>query len=282
MTNMKKKKGKTFMQSPWFIALSIFTLLVLLFCIGLKIRPAAFVPINEEETELQTMPLPAGLPEPVEEFYRTVYGDEIPVITSVVIQGRGVLKPMLNLPIQARFIFKHNAGKDYSHYFEATLFGVPILKIREGYIDGKSYFESPMGNSQNKPKANQGANLALWAEAIWFPSVWITDARVHWEAVNDSTALLYVPFEDSEDFFVVHFDPKTHLIDLMEAMRYRETEEMSKKILWICGSRSNGMFQKDHINLIGDVTWLDQGKPWATFYVEELDYSADLQVNIQK
>ncbi len=58
------------------------------------------------------MPLPARLPAPVERFYRTVYGGEIPVIETAVIQGRGIMKPFMNIPIPARFVFVHTAGKD--------------------------------------------------------------------------------------------------------------------------------------------------------------------------
>ena len=106
-----------------------------------------------------------------------VYGEEIPVIESVVIQGRGILKPFMNIPIPARFVFVHDAGKDYRHYFEATVFGIPILKVNEGYIDGASFIESPMGSYTNDPNSNQGANLTIWAEAIWFPAIWVTDPR---------------------------------------------------------------------------------------------------------
>ncbi len=64
-----------------------------------------------------TIPLPDGLPGPVDRFYREVYGDEIPVIDTAVIQGRSVIKPFMNIPIPARFVFVHNAA-GYRHYFE--------------------------------------------------------------------------------------------------------------------------------------------------------------------
>ena len=69
----------------------------------------------------------------------------------------------VNMP--NRFIFVHNAGKDYRHYFEATFFGIPIMRVNENYIDGKSYFELPVATYINDASTMQGANLALWAEA---------------------------------------------------------------------------------------------------------------------
>ena len=45
----------------------------------------------------------------------------------------------------------------------------------------------------NDQNTNQCANLALWAEGGWFPSIWLTDPRVCWWKVDENTALLHVP-----------------------------------------------------------------------------------------
>lgn len=260
-------------------------ILIVIFCViigigifsflGLLIKPKSFPAYPEEQQKIDTIALPEGLPEPVDRFYRTVYGDEIPVIKTVVIQGQATMKPFLNIPIPARFVFVHNAGKDYRHYFEATLFGIPLLKIDEGYINSESFFESPMATNYNEYKMNQGANLALWAEALWFPSVWITDPNTHWETIDEFTALLYVPFENEEENLLVRFNPETGLIDTIEAMRYRDIGEEAPKILWICRNESSEIGQTNFLSL-GSAIWLDQGKPWAYFNVEELVINEDI------
>lgn len=252
--------------------------------LGLQVRPPSFDPYPERSPQLETAPLPAGLPAPVERFYRTVYGEEIPLIETVVIQGRGVMKPFMNLPIPARFVFVHNAGRDYRHYFEATLFGIPLLKVDEGYIDGASFFQSPMGCYYDRPNANQGANLALWAEAMWFPSLWVTDPRTRWEPVDEHTALLYVPYAEDDETFLVRFNPQTGLIDMMEAMRYREVEEGAPKILWIVRSERPQEAQPagSAISPAGSAMWLDQGEPWAYFNVEELVYNVDVSAYLHQ
>ena len=179
-------------------AITIFIIFALLFFIGwfgLQIQPKSFSPYPENTPELRTIPLPTGLPTPVERFYKTVYGDEIPVIETAVIKGRAVISPF-NVKLPSRFVFVYIAGRDYRHYIEADFFGLPFLKVNESYLDGKSFFEVQMGTSYDEPNLNQGANLALWAEADWFPSLWLTDSRVRWEAVDDYTAQLFVPFND--------------------------------------------------------------------------------------
>lgn len=270
------------LQNILFIVSGTFFIIGLLGWLGLKIQPKSFSPFPEERLPVKTVPLPNGLPMPVERFYNTVYGKEIPVIETVVIQGRGVLKPFMNIPIPARFVFVHNAGNDYRHYFEAALFGIPIFKVNEGYIDRKSFFESPMASFTNDPNSNQAANLTLWAEAIWFPALWVTDPSVHWEAVNESAALLYVPFENGEENFLVRFNPETGLIDVMETMRYRDTREGQSKILWILRNELKQPEAEDNVRFVGSVVWLDQGSPWAYFTPEELIFNVDVSTYIRQ
>lgn len=256
--------------------------------LGLQIQPRSFpvylanVPHPANTSPVETMPLPTGLPAPVERFYRTVYGEEVPVIETAVIQGRGRMKPFMNISIPARFVFVHVAGKDYRHYFEATWFGIPLLKVNEGYIEGESFFESPMGSYYDEQNANQGANLALWAEASWFPALWLTDPRVRWEPMDKYTALLCVPFGDRQEKFIVRFNPQTNLIDQMEAMRYRDLGQGQPKILWIIRNEPEKLVAGTKIPSTSSVMWLDQGKPWAYFHLEELIYNVDVSAYIRQ
>src|SRR5574342_603267 len=159
-------------MKPILVISAVMTALLLIGWLGLSIKPRPFAMPTLSQREQKTMPLPEGLPAPVERFYRTVYGDQLPVVESMVATGRGRIRPFgIWLPV--RFVFVHNADRDYRHYFEATFFGLPFLKVNEGYVDEKSFFESPMGTYHDDPNTNQGANLALWAEAGWFPSLWV-------------------------------------------------------------------------------------------------------------
>lgn len=263
------------------LILSILAALLIVGWLGLQIKPKSFVPFAGTPSETKTIPLPANLPAPVQRFYKTVYGDSVPVIDTVVITGRGRIRPF-GVWLPTRFIFVHNTGRDYRHYFEATMFGIPLLKVNEGYVDGESFFESPMGTYYNDANTNQGANLALWAEAAWFPSIWITDPRVQWKAVDDQTALLYVPFEDNVENFIVRFNPQTSLVDSMEAMRYREPGEGKPRILWITRNEPGNLIDGTPLNASGSATWIDQGRPWAVFALESVKYNVDVSDYIHK
>ena len=263
------------------IIIGILATLIFLGWSGLQIKPKPFSAHSEKTPELKTIPLPAGLPAPVERFYKTVYGDEIPVIETVVIKGRATIAPF-GVKLPARFLFVHNTGKEYRHYIEATWFGISLLKVNEGYLDDKSFFESPMGQIYDDASTNQAANLAVWAEAAWFPSIWITDPRVHWEAVDDKTALLFVPYGNQEENFIMRFNPETGLLDSMEVMRFRDSGPQAKKILWITRNMEGKKIEGTQLDAIGSATWLDQGKPWAIFTLEEVNYNVDVSKYIRQ
>jgi hypothetical protein len=180
----------------------------------------------------------------------------------------------------ARFRFVHDAGEDYRHYIQTTIFGVRTLAVNEFYLDGTARLEVPGGVSEGA-QIDQGANLALWAEAIWMPSVWVTDPRVRWEPIDDQSARLIVPFGGQEETFIVRFDPDTGLLRLMESMRYKG-EDDDTKTLWI-----NEVLEWDDLNgrtlpRQASLTWLDEGSPWATLRTDEVLYNADVATYVKQ
>jgi hypothetical protein len=249
--------------------------LVGLIWLGMQIDPRPFQPFSGETRDVIYRPLPDDLPVPVERFYRLLYGEEIPQVRTAVISGIAKLR-INGITFPARYRFSHQAGKNYRHYIEATFYGVPIMKVSEKYINGVSRLELPFGVSENETKVNQAANLALWAEAIWFPPIFVTHPDVRWESVDDLTAILVVPYQDEEERFVARFDPDSGLLTMLESMRYKGADS-DIKTLWINQAENWTEMDGFMIPQTGKVTWFDEGSPWAVFRVDELIINPSLE-----
>ena len=61
----------------------------------------------------------------------------------------------------------------------------------------------------------------------------------------------------------------------MEAMRYKSSGD-KHKVLWLAETLKWGSVDGHFLMVEGSATWLDEGKPWAVFTVDDVVYQADV------
>lgn len=248
---------------------------------GLRVQPAPFPAYTAASAYPdETVPIPAGLPAPVERYYRLTYPDgRLPVYHSAVISGRGTLRVM-GITFPSRYRFVHRSGYDYRHYFELTFYGYPILKVNERFIDGHARMELPFGVTKNDPLVDGAANQGLWAEMSIYPAYFLTDGRARWEAVDEVTARLHVPWRDGDQVFTVHFDPQSGRMLRMETLRNRDAK--SDQILWTAGNITVPERNGQPAKVLQTATWADEGTPWLIMENQEIVFNSDVSNYIQQ
>jgi len=268
------------MNKPLLIIIAVFASISLLVWIGTKLNPKPFAPYPYDSQDSGSFPLPGDLPEPVGRFYRTLYGDEIPEINSFILTGRGNLR-FQGVTLPARLRFTHDAGKGYRHYIETTLWGVPVMKVNEHFLNLKSRLALPFGVVENEPQVDEAANLGMWSETLMFPGVFISTEGVRWEPIDEAKAKLIVPFGEKEDEFTVYFNPQTGLIDKMAAMRWKNAGD-SEKTLWEAQALAWGEIDGWKMPVLFAAQWMDESTPWLVARIEGVTWNADMSEYIQQ
>lgn len=252
----------------WILGLAVALMAALAIgWVGLQVPAPPFADVSAHGAPLETVEVPSDLPAPVRRFYHVLYGAEVPLLDSAVLTGTARLR-VGGIELPARWRFTHRIGSGYRHEIVACWFGLPIMTVDERFVDGDAVLRLPFG-SEDGPAVDQGANLALWAEAMWFPAALATHPDVAWTPVDDVTALLRVPFGVRTETFVARFDPTSDHLDLLEAMRYKGADA-TQKTLWLNLAEAWGNVDGQPTATVAKVQWLGEDRPWADFRIDSL------------
>jgi len=248
-----------------------FAALVAIGWVGLQIPSRIVTPSTKKSQNRGTVRIPVNLPAPVRRYLQVALGDQAPRLESVVFWGRARANFGIWMPL--RYQLYHRVGYDFRRDMQVTWFGLPVLKAIDQYVNGKG-MTGLVGRADTGARVDQGSNMILFAEAPLYPSLCVTDPRIRWEVIDETSARLLFPFGEEEDSLTVYFDPQTNLITKMTALRYRgtEPEKLPWRVDFLRWQTVDGMTIPSQVS----ITWEDQGRPWSVWEFAGVAWNVDV------
>ncbi len=261
------------------IVVSFFVLMLAGGWLGLQVKASSF-PVIVSADSPRMIPIPEGLPAPVERFAQAVFGDSLPEVQSAMVQGRAQLAPT-GMPMPTRFRFYYDAVRN-SHYhdIQVTWFNLTFMRIHERNLEGHVRLDlAIIGQVDDAPHTNRAGIQGYWSEVLaWVPSIALTDSRVRWEAVDETTARLVLPGLDDAEAFTVRFAADTGLITEIETMRY-QSEENAERWRWFNRILEWGVVDGLRVPVRAQTQWRDD-TPWATWEVEQVALNVNVSARL--
>lgn len=264
------------------IVVVIVSFLVLLLAggwLGLQVKASSF-PAVAVGPAVGTIPIPASLPAPVQRFARAVFGDSLPEVRSAMVLGRAQLAPT-GMPMPTRFRFYYDTARS-SHYhdIQVTWFNLTFMRIHERNLEGHVTLDlSILGRVEDAPHTNRAGIQGYWSEVLaWVPGIALTDARLRWEAVDDTTARLVLPGLDDVEALTVRFDPDSGLLSEVETLRY-QSEEQSERWRWFNRILEWNTVDGFRVPVRSQTQWKDDA-PWANWEVEQVALNVDVTARL--
>jgi hypothetical protein len=220
----------------------------------------------------------ADLPAPVARYLEVAYPDGAPEVETVVMEGRGRFRrrPLPWLPFQD--LISLRPGVDRVSDMTVALGPLTLMKVLDAYVNGHG-ITKVLRRADVGDQIDQGSLHPLLCEAMMFPSCWSRIPGWTWEAVDDRTARLLVPFRDGTEVVTVGFDRSTGFPSTYEVPRFRST---GPKVNWRIDMTDWRRFGP--VVVAGDIVvgWADDPGPWLRMRFTQVTTGEDVSEPIAR
>lgn len=180
-------------------------------------------------------------------------------------------------PIPLEIRMAHQLGEAFVHDIRVGRRPISAPLGLDAFVDGRGAMR--VGRSiKCGPTYDRGALIAMWGEALVFPSAWL-DRDVRWEPIDDTTARLVVPWADGDVPIVVAFDRITGLPDLCLADRHKGDGPLTPWTgVWRDWRIADGVLAPRRLV----VRWLDEPDPWLAITVRSIALGAPVDAELAR
>ncbi|MEP6674086.1 MAG: DUF6544 family protein [Ferruginibacter sp.] len=216
----------------------------------------------------------AGLPEPVQRYFKHVLKDGQPYISYIRLKHDGQ--------------FKTNLKKDWvnitgEQYFTTEKPGfiwkgiTSMFVARDMYLSDEGRLIATILSTINvvdvhgKQQYNESELLRWLGESVWFPTNFLPSGKMQWKAIDDSSAKLTFNYNGLSLFYIVKFNGTGEIIQ-METKRYMDEKRLETWIIKpVKYEERNGVI----IPMQAEVFWrLKEGDfSYARFNVKMIAYN---------
>jgi hypothetical protein len=166
----------------------------------------------------------AGLPAPVQKYFRTVLQDGQPIILAVDLEHTGAFnmgetgdqwRPFTS----TQRVIAQRPGFDWDAWI-AMAPGVTV-RVRDAYVAGEGILHAslfglvPLVNMRDEEEMARGELMRFFAETAWYPTALLPSQGVEWEGIDDFSAKATLKDGEVVLTVVFHFDEQ----GLIESVR---------------------------------------------------------------
>ena len=214
----------------------------------------------------------AGLPAPVQRYFRHVLPDGQPYLRGLRLRHGGQFKTDLKkgwMPIRGE---QYITAAPPGFIWQGT---TSWFTARDKYVAGHGGLTVRLLGAVpvvrgHGPHFDQGELLRWLAESAWLPTALLPSQHLAWTAVDDHSARLTLTLAGQPVACLVRFNARDE-IAACEASRYSNDTELRP---WVCRYAQYRRWHGVLIPTVGEAGWVVDGQEqsYAQFVVRELDY----------
>ena len=226
----------------------------------------------------------AGLPKPVERYFRLVLNEGQPVVRSAMLTQEGGFRTSPSNEQWAKMTaVQHFSGAPPGFIWAARITIAPFMtvRVRDAYLEGQGSMQGEVlslitiMNEHDKSELNEGALQRYLAEAVWFPTALLPSQGVMWSEIDDYTAKATITDSNTTISLDFLFNEAGEITGAYTPGRYREVNGNYKLTPWAGHFHKYELRNGIRIPVEAEVSWeLPEGSfPYWKAEITGIEYT---------